>query len=445
MTKGARMKSFSLLPLLLIVFVIFPSSSPASAENKAGKEWSGTLRDGRVIHGDDLKKLLEDHDKWVRSFYTKGKKADLSGANLSDADLHGVDLIRAELQGAYLPRANLQGANLSNADLQGTDLTDADLQRADLTKSNLQEAGLGRANLQGASLDRTNLQRADLSSANLQGAYLAGANLQGANLLYGRLQGANLTNADLQGVNLTHANLKGAYLAGADFEATRFEIEPGTFPDIPSIALARNLSLLKYVYLPNALVELRNKFKEYGLRKQEREITYAIKRSGYEYVVSYTRDFKTRAEVEAGRILFNVTCKWGMEPERPLFILVFLIGLFSIPYAVSISMRRKTDGIWQSWSPGRIRKDLGSDSPQLISSRGLKIILVAVYFSILSAFNIGWRDLNVGNWISRIQPREYTLHATGWVRCVSGIQSLISVYLLVLWFLTYFGRPFESY
>ena len=42
-----------------------------------------------------------------------------------------------------------------------------------------------------------------------------------------------------------------------------------------------------------------------------------------------------------------------------------------------------------------------------------------------------------------MQSREYTLRATGWVRTVSGIQSLLSVYLLALGALTYFGRPFE--
>ena len=39
---------------------------------------------------------------------------------------------------------------------------------------------------------------------------------------------------------------------------------------------------------------------------------------------------------------------------------------------------------------------------------------------------------------------EITLkRATGWVRVVSGVQSLISIYLLALWALTQFGRPFE--
>ncbi len=70
-------------------------------------------------------------------------------------------------------------------------------------------------------------------------------------------------------------------------------------------------------------------------------------------------------------------------------------------------------------------------------------LLRALQFSVLSAFHLGWRELNVGNWIARIQAHEYTLRATGWVRAVAGVQSLLSVYLLALWALTYFGRPFQ--
>ncbi len=66
----------------------------------------------------------------------------------------------------------------------------------------------------------------------------------------------------------------------------------------------------------------------------------------------------------------------------------------------------------------------------------------AFYFSVLSAFHIGWRDFNVGNWITRLQPTETILRPRGWVRVISGIQSLLSVYLLALWALVYFGRPF---
>ncbi len=49
----------------------------------------------------------------------------------------------------------------------------------------------------------------------------------------------------------------------------------------------------------------------------------------------------------------------------------------------------------------------------------------------------------MGSWIGRMQTREYALRATGWVRVVSGVQSLTSVYLLALWTLVYFVRPLE--
>jgi hypothetical protein len=73
----------------------------------------------------------------------------------------------------------------------------------------------------------------------------------------------------------------------------------------------------------------------------------------------------------------------------------------------------------------------------------LRGLAVAFYFSLLSAFQVGWKDLNFGSWLSRMQPKPYRLVATGWGRTLSGLQSLLSVFLLAQWALTYFGRPFE--
>jgi hypothetical protein len=42
-----------------------------------------------------------------------------------------------------------------------------------------------------------------------------------------------------------------------------------------------------------------------------------------------------------------------------------------------------------------------------------------------------------------VLPREYTRRAKGWLRVVSGAQSLISVDLIAMSVLTYSGRPFE--
>ena len=62
---------------------------------------------------EELKKILEDHLKWIRN-EVGGERADLSGADLS-----GANLSRANLSGANLSRANLSRADLSGANLSG--------------------------------------------------------------------------------------------------------------------------------------------------------------------------------------------------------------------------------------------------------------------------------------------------------------------------------------
>ena len=69
----------------------------------------------------DLKQILELHKKWLNN-EDGGKRAYLSGADLSSA---------------YLSSANLSGANLSSANLSGADLRSADLRSADLSGADL--------------------------------------------------------------------------------------------------------------------------------------------------------------------------------------------------------------------------------------------------------------------------------------------------------------------
>jgi uncharacterized phage-associated protein len=135
----------------------------------------------------ELAEVIESHDKWL-SVEKGGSRADLSGADLSDAKLY-----RANLPGANLSDANLYGANLSGTDLSGADLSDANLSCANLSCADLSDANLSCANLSCA-----NLYGADLSGANLSGANLSGADLYGANLSCADLSGANLSGADLR-------------------------------------------------------------------------------------------------------------------------------------------------------------------------------------------------------------------------------------------------------
>jgi hypothetical protein len=238
------------------------------------------------------------------------------------------------------------------------------------------------------------------------------------------------------GVNLSGANLRGADLSGAFFE-------PSDNPEVDKIAFAKNLSQLQFMDSRLALVKLKKSFKDAGYREKEWEITYAIKHTELHKAIN-NKDRKWSDLVEIGfqYVFFELTTDWGMVPGRALIILVCLIPIFAAPYTI-VLYRPVSDGIWLNWSSDRLRDDLGASKPKLLKLGFLSAVGVGFYFTVLSAFHIGWRDFNVGNWIARLQAREYTLRASGWVRSLSGLQSLISVYLLAIWAVSYFGRPFE--
>jgi len=371
-----------------LILLLFLPVLPASGQEQGKKPWTGKLNQGQVITEEDLRKIIEAHYKWLA---TEGK-----------------DGRRASPWGATLINVNLGGTNLTKAILAGANLTNANLMRATLTEAELEEANLTKA---------------------------------------------------------------------------IYEPNPGSVPHIPKIATAKNLSTLTFRSSPHGLIELREGLKKAGLREQERQITYAIEHKQrmmltsenpfsslflkkenedpyFKYDIQLVSDFmKTSNKKEPSffeklgseiigwiRYFFiELTCSYGMTPWRPLLILIFVsIPFFTIPYVFCLRKDSK-DGIWKVWSKERRRKDLPKDKdesgkPLLIS--GLSALKVAFYFSILSAFSIGWRELNVGNWIARVQRYEFNYRATGWARTVSGIQSLLSVYLLALWALTYFSRPF---
>jgi hypothetical protein len=222
------------------------------------------------------------------------------------------------------------------------------------------------------------------------------------------------------------------------------------------IEFAQGLDQLRFKDSPSAIVVLRKRFANDGVRDQERQVTYAKLRAQQANEWN-NGTFWRRVGAAFSYIAFDLTCAYGLAYGRPLHALGALIAILRIVYAIAL----RGDGhgaLWRVWQPDRIRKDQGQSDPERLSwepvnapngrPRGLffrlwRALGLGLFFSLLSAFQIGWRELNVGNWITRLMPREYTLRATGWVRVVSGIQSLLSVYLLALWVLTYFGRPFE--
>jgi hypothetical protein len=189
-----------------------------------------------------------------------------------------------------------------------------------------------------------------------------------------------------------------------------------------------------------------------GLRDLERQATFAIESGRTNYSIAH----RTPGDIAEGvfrKVAFDWTTRYGLEPARALFsialIWALLIPVYSWPIWRYAKHSKRASGIYRVLPKDRIELHDGTpslDNParvERLHARSLAALGWSAYFSLLSAFQIGFREFSVGTWLTRTQPRNFALEATGWVRTLSGLQSLLSVYLLAMWLLTYFSRPFQ--
>lgn len=401
--------------LVLLSGALFPGPLAAT-------EWNGAYFDGRPITRPELSRILDEHQKWRDSGGQEGSraaladaslafaelaKADLSGAVLSGADFTGADLAGAVLRGAQCAGIDFYGANLAGADLNGADLSGADCYKAVLS-----EASLKGANLTLAILAMADLSGADLSRADLGGADLSFATLDRARLYLTRINGARLYGVSLSGAEYSCQGLPEThFLSGLG--------------GLSTVTAAPDLH--------NGLAQLRQALRDTGQRDLEREATYALERT------KTTAAALTLPERWFRTALFDWTCGYGLNYCRPLCILLAGILVFAPVYWFALWGKKGPDGVYL------VRP--GGNAPQAAAERLQRPLLqalpLALGLSLVSALHFGWRGLNAGCWLAEEQPEGHTLQASGWVRCVSRFQSLLTIYLLALWAVACFGRPFE--
>lgn len=423
--------------------------------------------------------------------HSKAKPLNLCGSHLSGIDLSGLDLSYVNLSGsdlsstkfvnsnlshanltkAYFRWSNLEAANLFNANLSHANFENAHLNKADLRQSNAQHANFSRAQmgyslLSGANftnasflnakMEHVDLNWATLTQANLQGAVLENAELQHTKLIKADLSGAVLENTDFSFANLQQAKIINTNLLNANFFRANFlnvlyQPQLGKLPNVLMLVSSINFHTMNFKPQLGgpALAQLRAEYKRLGLRTMERTITAMLKIKQMQ--MAWQRGGWGYFESTINYLLFYITCGYGASPGQPLLIFLGLMVIFIFPYISSIRNPNRHNGITISWAGKRFyqwnRGSQDTDNKRIycmVKTRNWRLALqYATFFSLLASFQIGWRELNVGNWITRIQPREYCLTPKGWVRTIAGTQSLLSAYLIVLWVLTYFGRPFE--
>lgn len=135
------------------------------------------------------------------------------------ADANGYGAIGRSNADRILARINVADLmKLPHAKLSNEDLSDRSWRRADLTGADLTDARMQNMDLRAAKLPGAKLTRAMLALADLTGADLTDADLSGVQLTKSKLIGANLTGARLTGARLLGTDLTGALADGVEWQ-----------------------------------------------------------------------------------------------------------------------------------------------------------------------------------------------------------------------------------
>lgn len=376
-------------------------------------------------------------------------RAEMSEVDISGAVLNGASLKDVDLRGANLRRASLLGADLSGADLSGADLTEtnlngANLSGADLSGTNLYNADLSGANLSGASLYHADLKEARLMEVDLREAELFGADLTGVFLMESDLRGAHLRGGVFEGVNLFANRLQGTNLDGVDLSGVFFEPSPKQWSDLSRdlsmFSEAQNLGLMTYHNDAQPLKKLRSLLKRGDYRREVLDVTYAIRR-GERSTLSREGTLMERVGSFFLWIFVEFPVEYGASPLRPLMLLFILIGLFGLFYLLPLCLPSKRFGAILRITPNNQFFRFSNQTHMVpLKTRSWWMFPLAFWFSTLSALNIGGRIFNLDDMFINCQTTEYYLRATGWIRTISGVQAVVSLYLILLTLLVFFEK-----
>jgi uncharacterized protein YjbI with pentapeptide repeats len=418
--------------------------------------------------------------------------ADLANATLPGADLHKADLTGANLRDADLTKASLVQADLSSAIMQRTEFTDADLTLAEFWYSDFEPKGLlllgtiapgeGLETVRWSIHDKFNNElsyRLRVEQAlqtngpmpplpSVQNRWLVWLSCYRERLDSGKdipLQdGAFLVSDVLLGLqshgprgcaSLTGISTGESYEESADQESPQEKSE------------ANDASTLAEYQLMD-------------IRTAEQTAGHA--EIALEANLAYQRHMQSPMKM----IVFDWTCSYGAAPDRPI-ILAGLLALMALPFYwfgsrrqwlgvqllrvdeqgkeeeipkggllnrpkwvtplgvepapkstvwLRLLTRLHLKGVWD-----RLRLFLAARSPRVVWE--ISFLKAVILFSLISVIDLGFEGFDFGRWVRMLFFTEYDLKARGWLRFVSGLQSLIGLGLLALALLSFFGHQFD--
>ena len=269
-----------------------------------------------------------------------------------------------------------------------------------------------------------------MNGANLSGANLEGADLRGASMQRTDFSGANLLGANLRNATCEKCSFSGAILRSADFDGMSVDLDLRSF-DFSALEGAQNLDSIRGSR--SHLIKLRKGLREAGYRKEERDLTAAIRRVDPPVLDT---------------ILFDWTCGYGANSYRLIWCFLLIWAVSGCLYFMCLQQSGRA-GLYlrvDGTAPGRRCREGRAIFTKKLKYRFdiVAAARTAAFFSLMSSLNLGVRGMAFKSWILTLQPREFDIKACGWPRAVSGIQAVTSFLLLALFLASFFGRPFDE-
>ena len=409
----------------------------------------------RITNQVHLKSTEEDENQQKsRSFFPSRDLSNLEWQLLFENDL-------------LFSRVDFTGATLALSDFSGSVFMATSFRDANLNAVRFKKA------------DFVTVIANWIEEENRQYTFVEQNDFTGATMLGADLTGALLKNSRLVGTNLTDANMEGTIILTSDVAHAVFE--PKVAPSPENMANVQNLQLITYNRNPHPLLALKGRLQELGYLGQAKAANLAIRRtqtdiSGAECTPwgkrswplqkealgselwksgSYGKMLYSCGDFILNRVFFDWTSNYGSNSGRPLSAIAVLWGLFACCYLLVMNCARRSgielarlrtqrEPLFITVRPGWLKRSV---CPRRFTFGSIKeqipLLKAAMLFSLLSACNLGFRDVDFGRWVRMLMRREYAFRPFGWARTISGIQALLSVYLLALAILSYFGNPFD--
>lgn len=436
----------------LILFVFLNSFVFCSAANSETCPY-----DGVTLTNAKLKEIISEHtiDTSKRGFKDVFKIRTKSRFGAVDGNkplLLNLNLCGALVKELLLENYNIFGLNLSGMIGKGVIIQ----------KSTLEYSNLSNINASSAIFIDVKSSNVDLSGSNFSYASFSNftgvkSNFKGLNVHELKVDNVAFIETDLRELSFKSSTFFTTHFVKSNlslvkftrdtvFDEVYFELTPNQYPDLESLVNVQGLNLIRYLESPSTLLDFRDYYNSHGFRDAERVFTFNIKRSenNIRKANIYSSETPLFAKIEYwfNHISFDLTVGWGLYTSNALLLLFIQILFFSGFYFVAILHNTKGDnGIWKVWDETRVH-DTERGMTELLSHGIMLSMFYGYYFSLLSSFRFGWKEYNIGEWIARMQSKEFTLKPTGIIRFISTLQSVISLYLLSIWIASYFGRPF---